>query len=146
MTSLRIRVGAICHENEAILLVEHAKDDKRYWLLPGGGMQVGETARDALAREVFEETSVKVEAGRLLCICESIYPDRTRHIVHFLYEARRLSGLPGGSRDPRVHRSAFIPVDSLDGMTVYPPFQAWLMDRLSDGFPDTPEYLGAMWA
>ena len=146
MTSLRIRVGAICHENESILLVEHEKGDNRYWLLPGGGMQAGERAVDALAREVFEETSVKVEVRRLLCVCESISPDCARHIVHLLYEARRLSGVPGESRDPRVRGSAFIPIGSLDKLTIYPPFQTWLTQRLSGGFPAEPEYLGAMWA
>jgi len=146
MTSLRIRVGAICRENESILLVEHEKGGERYWLLPGGGMRAGEVAADALAREVFEETSIKVETGRLLCVCESISPDHTRHIVHFVYEAGRISGVPGGSRDPRVRGSAFVPIVSLDKMTIHPPFQSWLMERLSGGFADTPEYLGAMWA
>jgi len=146
MTSLRIRVGAICHENESVLLVEHEQNARRYWLLPGGGVQVGETATDALSREVFEETSVKVETGRLLCVCESIAPDRARHIVHFLYDARRVSGVPGRSRDARVRRSAFVSVSSLGNMTIYPPFQEWLMERVSHGFRDTPEYLGAMWA
>ncbi len=145
MTSLRIRVGAVCHEDDSLLLVEHEKLNERYWLLPGGGMRVGETAEDALAREVAEETSVRVDVGRLLCICESISSDRTRHIVHFVYEASRISGTTGKSRDPRVRRSAFAPVDSLCGLTLYPPIQNWLTKGLSDGFAEAPEYLGSMW-
>jgi 8-oxo-dGTP diphosphatase len=146
MTSIRIRVGAVCLENNSVLLVEHEKNHDRYWLFPGGGMHASETAEEALVREVLEETSVGVEVGRPLCICESISPDRERHIVHLLYEAKRISGSPGKSQDPRVRRSAFVLLDGLDKLTLYPPIQDWLTKQLADGFADTPEYLGAMWA
>lgn len=145
MTSVRIRVGAICCERDSILLVEHEKGHERYWLFPGGGLKVDETAEDALAREVLEETSIKVSVGRPVCICESISPNHERHIVHFLYEARRISGSPGKSRDPRVRRSELIPLSLLKDLTLYPPVQEWLTKRLSDGFAYRPEYLGAMW-
>ena len=145
MTSVRIRVGAICRDGDSILLVEHEKNHERYWLFPGGGIKVDETAEDALAREVLEETSVKVSVGRPVCICESISPNHDRHIVHFLYETRRISGSPGKSCDPRVRRSEFVPVSLMNGLTLYPPIQDWLAKRLSDGFADMPEYLGAMW-
>jgi 8-oxo-dGTP diphosphatase len=145
VTSVRIRVGAICREGDSVLLVEHEKDHERYWLFPGGGIEVDETAEDALVRELLEETSVKVSVGRPVCICESISPNRERHIVHFLYETKRVSGSPGKSRDPRVRRSEFVPAISLKELTLYPPIQDWLMRNLSGGFAGTPEYLGAMW-
>ncbi len=145
MTSVRIRVGAICREGDSILLVEHEKNHERYWLFPGGGIEVNETAEEALMREVLEETSVKLNVGRPVCICESISPNHERHIVHFLYEARRVSGSPGKSHDPRVRRSGFVPTSSLKQLTLYPPIQDWLTKRLPDGFADRPDYLGAIW-
>jgi ADP-ribose pyrophosphatase YjhB (NUDIX family) len=142
---LRIRVGAICRRNETILLVEHQKEQKRYWLPPGGGIQKGEFARDAVAREVFEETSIRVEPKRLVCICESIFPDNNRHIVHFLYETTYLSGEPAASKDHRVVRSTFMPIDALHQLELRPPLQQWLGERLTSGFSDKVEYLGALW-
>jgi len=145
MSSTRIRVGAICCENDSILLVEHEKEGKRYWLLPGGGIQGGETMKDALVREVMEETSTEVRADNLLCVCESISPDKKRHIVHLLYNVVRMSGAPGTSRDPRVRRSAFLPINELDSIVLHPPIQEWLQRWCATGFSDAPEYLGAMW-
>ncbi|MBI5115382.1 NUDIX domain-containing protein [Candidatus Poribacteria bacterium] len=150
MTSLRIRVSAICRKNDSLLLVEHEKEGLRYWLLPGGGMQAGETAGDAVVRETLEETSLRTKSGRLVCICESVSPDRSRHIVHFLYESTLVpvqEAPPGGSGslDPRVRRHEFIPVSSLKKLTLYPPIQEWLIKGLSEGFLDAPEYLGALW-
>ncbi len=145
MSGLRIRIGAVCCEKGSILLVEHEKDGMRYWLLPGGGLKADETMETALVREVAEETSVTVQANRLLCICESISPDRKRHIVHFLYKAHRVCGSPGASRDPRVRGSSFIPLDQLDNLVLYPPIEAWLVNQLTTKSPEIPEYLGAMW-
>lgn len=139
-------MAAICQRDDGILLVEHEKERRRYWLLPGGGMHKGEPARDAVVREVFEETAVRVEPGRLLCVCESIFPGGERHIVHFIYETAHVAAEPAASQDARVRRSAYVPLDSLSRMELYPPLQQWLQDRLGNGFRDTPEYLGALWA
>ena len=145
MSSLRIRVGAICCENNSLLLVEHEKDNKRYWLLPGGGMQVGETMKDALVREVMEETSIEIRVNDLLGVCESISPDKTRHIVHLLYEVVRIGGEPGVSRDPRVRRSVFLPIAELDNIMLHPPICGWLKKLLTTDSPRALEYLGALW-
>jgi ADP-ribose pyrophosphatase YjhB (NUDIX family) len=146
MNAPRIRVGAICRDNNSLLLVEHEKEGKRYWLLPGGGLQAGETMEEALRREVAEETSIGVRVGILVCVCESISPDANRHIVHFLYETTRANGTPGPSEDPRVRSSAFIPIKNLSAIILYPPIQHWLQRRLAEGFIGTPEYLASMWA
>ncbi|MFP4173447.1 MAG: NUDIX domain-containing protein, partial [Candidatus Hydrogenedentota bacterium] len=59
----RIRVAAIAVRDGAILLVRHEKHGERYWLLPGGGVDFGETLTEALAREVREETGLAIEVG-----------------------------------------------------------------------------------
>jgi ADP-ribose pyrophosphatase YjhB (NUDIX family) len=139
-------VSAAVRRGNTILLVNHEKEQKSYWLLPGGGIRAGETAEEALAREVFEETSVAIEPGRIIGICESIWPDRSRHVVHFIYEAHTGSGSPGGSNDPRVRGSRFVEIGSLETLTIYPPIQAWLVKRLSGESALRPDYLGALWS
>lgn len=36
------------------------KDGEEYWVFPGGKSEEGETARDTLKREIWEETSLRV--------------------------------------------------------------------------------------
>ncbi|HEY5229485.1 MAG TPA: NUDIX domain-containing protein [Acidothermaceae bacterium] len=60
-------VGAIAVRNGALLLVRrgHAPSRGR-WSLPGGRVEPGETAREALVREMAEETGLAVEVGELV--------------------------------------------------------------------------------
>ncbi|GAB4347777.1 MAG: NUDIX hydrolase [Candidatus Abyssubacteria bacterium] len=145
MTSPRIRVSAVVRRGNTILLVNHQKENSNYWLLPGGGVRAGETAEEALAREVLEETSMVIKPGPIIGICESIWPDRSRHVVHFIYDTQAASGSPGTSSDPRVRGSRFVEIDSLENLTLHPPLQTWLAKRFAGEFMPSPQYLGPLW-
>ena len=45
------------------------------WSIPGGTMEVGETVREAVVREVREETGLVVEAGELLGVFDRVLRD-----------------------------------------------------------------------
>jgi 8-oxo-dGTP pyrophosphatase MutT (NUDIX family) len=59
--------GAILR-GDKILLIKHTEHEggRSYWLLPGGGIETGETEEDCVVREMLEETSLKVKVRRLL--------------------------------------------------------------------------------
>jgi len=63
--SIRIRAAAIIVENGRILLEKHAKDGREYWVLPGGGVDVGETLSDGLRRELREEIGLQLTEAPL---------------------------------------------------------------------------------
>lgn len=55
--------------DRVLLLRGHDSDGERvnsWWFTVGGGIDVGESARDAAARELFEETGLRVTADALL--------------------------------------------------------------------------------
>ncbi len=54
----RIRVSAILRWQDRMLLCRHEKGEKQYWLLPGGGVNSGESLVDALHRELGEELGI----------------------------------------------------------------------------------------
>lgn len=69
---LNIRVGAIIMKDNRFLMVENDRFDHLYSV--GGRIKFGETAEEAVVREVFEETGRKMEIDRLGFIHENFFP------------------------------------------------------------------------
>lgn len=67
----RYRAAAIIIENDHILLAGNELDD--YYYSVGGGVHLGETAEQAVIREVFEETGARFEIDRLAFIHENFF-------------------------------------------------------------------------
>ena len=50
--------GIVLHENKILMSYESVTDQ---WMIPGGGIEEGEDERDCCAREIEEETGIRVE-------------------------------------------------------------------------------------
>lgn len=77
----RINVrGIVADENGHIFAVKHRDrntgGESEYWAIPGGGLDIGESLVDGLARELEEELGVKAAIGRLLFIQQFIFTHR----------------------------------------------------------------------
>ncbi len=57
-------VLGIIFDGEKVLLIK--RRDVPVWVLPGGGMEDGESPENAVVREIWEETSLKTEVIRLV--------------------------------------------------------------------------------
>jgi 8-oxo-dGTP diphosphatase len=78
-------VSAVIVQNGTILLVKRGDEPNRgLWSLPGGHIELGETARDALAREVLEETSLQVEVGEVASVHDVISREGDRIAFHYV--------------------------------------------------------------
>lgn len=69
---LNIRVGAIIMKDGKILMVGNDRTDYDYSV--GGRVRFGESAEDAVVREVYEETGVRMKIDRLGFIHENFFP------------------------------------------------------------------------
>lgn len=99
---LRVRVCGICIENDRILLVHHKGLGKQnsLWAPPGGGMEYGEDAKQALQREFMEETGLDISIERFLFVHE--YLDPPLHGIELFFEIKRTGGILKKGYDPEM--------------------------------------------
>ncbi|MGI9658509.1 MAG: NUDIX domain-containing protein [Gaiellaceae bacterium] len=147
----RLRVSALVRREGRVLLCRHEKPERgAYWLLPGGGVEPGETLVQALHRELREELGI-TEAPLLegpIALAESIAPadaEVARHVVHIIFAAylgdRSLAEVESSDAAVRGHR--LFEADELLDVAVHPPIQKFI-ERWQPG--DAAVYLGSLWA
>lgn len=75
-TGPTVAVGAVIWRGpDELLLVRRGKPPRLgEWSLPGGRVESGETVRQALLREIREETGLAVEIGPLIDVVDFIQP------------------------------------------------------------------------
>ena len=141
----RIRVAAIIVDEGRLLLVKHQKEGEVYWLLPGGGVDFGESLEEALIREVKEETNLDIEVGAPVLVSDTLPPDLERHVVNIAFTAERIGGELCTGDDPRLAGAAFVEAALLPDLTLYPDMRQELVNGLKTGFPCHAQYLGKVW-
>lgn len=71
-----VGVAGVVLAGDLVLLVKRgAEPSKGLWSIPGGAVEVGERLARACAREVAEETGVRVEVGPLAAVVERFMRD-----------------------------------------------------------------------
>lgn len=150
MADPRIRVSALLSWRDRILLCRHEKPGREYWLLPGGGVNSGETLVAALRRELAEELGIDepLPLEGPIAIVDSIAPVRSfagKHVVHIIFSGdltgRSLETVTSEDAAVRGHR--LFSLGELDEVVVHPPIQRFLA-RWRPGDPIV--YLGPLWA
>ena len=92
-----VAVGAAVFHDGQVLIVQRGKaPSKGVWTVPGGAVELGETMRQAAAREVKEECGIKVEVGEVAGILDNVVRDEQGRIrYHYAivdFAARYTSG------------------------------------------------------
>jgi 8-oxo-dGTP diphosphatase len=147
----RIRVSAILHWQGRVLLIRQEKPGKEYWLLPGGGVDGGETLIEALRRELREELGIEadVQFEGPVALVDSIAPKTTvatrKHVVHIIFSAdlshRSLTDIV--TKDAAVKGARLFTDEELQEVVLHPPIKRFVA-RWRPGDPAV--YLGALWA
>lgn len=118
--------GAVFDAEGRILLMQRA--DNRLWAMPGGMVEVGETAAQAAEREFWEETGVRVRAERLIGIFDNrAYGGRApfqTYLVGFM--CSHVSGTPHQTSE--ALDVGYFPEDDL------PPLTPGARDRVPQAF------------
>jgi 8-oxo-dGTP pyrophosphatase MutT (NUDIX family) len=84
---IRPGVSAVILRPEGVLL--QRRSDNGLWGLPGGAVEPGESVREAIVREVWEETGLEIEPLRVIGVYSApehhqiiTYPDG--NVIHYV--------------------------------------------------------------
>jgi ADP-ribose pyrophosphatase YjhB (NUDIX family) len=121
---------AVALDADRVLL--HRVEGQSFWSPPGGRVELGEPAAEALRREMREELGTGLTVQSLLWLIENFYRDDGTNFhelaLYFRVAFPAGSGLYG--RPDRFHGDEegmrlifrWFPVDGLEEVTLYPTF------------------------
>ena len=133
--TFRYRAAAIIVEDGCVLFATNELDN--YYYSVGGAVHLGETAEDAVRREVQEETGVAYEIDHLAVIHENFFREKEGTLagcegheitLYFRMKPRGSRELHSESRTAGVRETMhWLPIDRLHEYRAYPTFmQAYL--------------------
>jgi 8-oxo-dGTP diphosphatase len=102
-----------------VLLIK--RRDIPVWVLPGGGLDQGESPEQGAIREVFEETGFKTSVVRK--VAEYLPVNKMTQFSH-LFECQIDEGSAQTGAETKEVR--FFPLDDLPGLP--PPYEGWIRD------------------
>ena len=126
-----VGVGAVVWDGHRVLLERRGKPPAQgAWSLPGGLIEAGESAEEAVRREVREECGIEVAVGPVLGLFEPIHRDpdgRVRyHFVVVDFLAHHRSGEIRAGDD--AADLCWVPPEELDRFALMPATRA-MIDR-----------------
>lgn len=147
MEEIRVRIAVVLLSDGKVLMVEHQKDGRTYWLLPGGGLKYGEKIEECARREIKEETNLDINLGKFLFLSESIAPDGSRHILNLFFLGEITDGIPKVGDEIRLKSLEFHSFEDLDKIDMHPPLGGLLKQALTQGFSieNGAQFLGNLW-
>lgn len=120
-----MRAVALCLlEHQGRLLLQefwHEHEQYHYYRPPGGGIEHGERAGDAVRREMREELNTEISEPELIDVLENIfeYGGEQKHEIVFLFRAElqdeRITGVPELQLTDNTYnfRAVWKPLDEL---------------------------------
>jgi len=129
-----VGVGAIIIHDGKMLIVKRGSDPgKGKWSVPGGLVELGETVKEAVEREVLEECNLKVEASHLIDIVDNIIRDKNGRIKYHFIILDFFAKLRGGKLKPNseVIEAKWVPIDEVEKYDLTNTFREFMKRNLS---------------
>lgn len=132
--ALRLGCSAAIFDSEGRVLLTRRADNGQ-WCLPSGGMEPGESVEEACAREVFEETGLRVRLTRLVGVYSNphqlvIYQDGTKvQIVALHFEAEITGGKLSLSDETTDY--GYFSLDEIEGLEMLGKHKDRIADTLA---------------
>ncbi|MGL6228040.1 MAG: NUDIX hydrolase [Culicoidibacterales bacterium] len=140
----RYRAAAIIIENDHVLVARN--NVSPYFYSVGGGVHMGETAEQAVIREVFEETGVNYEVERLVVVHENFFIGdnltagmQCHEIAMYFLMKPRGTQILGENRGCLygVEYMTWVPIHELSKHVIYPTF----LEEVISALPQHPKHI-----
>jgi len=143
--NIRIRIGVVLVKDGKILLIKQRKDDKEYWLVPGGGVDYGEKISVCAKREIKEETNLDIELKHFLFPYESININKGKHVLNFFFLAEILGGELELGKEENLVDLKFFEFEKLKEIILYPDIADYLIEVKNNNFKPLNKILESIW-
>ena len=79
---VRVGIGVFVVKNKKFLIgFRKGPHGHNTWALPGGHLEFGESIEKGAAREVFEESLMKVKNQRILGVTNDVFKEENKHYI-----------------------------------------------------------------
>lgn len=147
---------------DGVILLHPPRGGGPAWALPGGGLEPGESLAECAAREVFEETGIRVQVGKIAFIKEWIVPKYTKalepgdghgfgiEVYHWAWPVEPVSATV--AEYPGDRPAEWVPLAEVESLPIYPKQIKLLCRRLArgervpDGAPSVIGQIESPWA
>jgi ADP-ribose pyrophosphatase YjhB (NUDIX family) len=106
-------VGVVRRDEDVLMVLQAETEGSPYWTLPGGRVEPNEPLVEALAREVAEETGVRIADQKLLYVKQVLTPDPDPNMLVFVFTCEPASpDVSVAPQDPDglILEAAFLPL------------------------------------
>lgn len=146
MGEIIVRCAGIVKKSERFLIVKSNYEGEEFWIFPGGGLEPGESLKECVKREVFEETGVNVRVDKLIFLDESVSNGKT--MVHFNFLCIPISGEAKTGKDPEkaenvIKEAKYVSIKEIMNLDNFIPakMKEKLYNSYENNFSDYAEFL-----
>lgn len=135
--------GVVILDDQVLLVKNKHLDgpDNEYWSLPGGGVEEGESLKQALEREMLEETGVKSKVGPLLFINEYKLDDKTYAGPNFIFQITNPEDFMNADFSTASHSFELSDIKLMSLNTQEKVRPQWLQRELKNINTEHPKYI-----
>lgn len=115
---MRVAAYAVVERRNKLLLTHWRRGHLHGWTLPGGGLEPGEDPRDAVIREILEETGLEARVGKLLGVDSRVMvreevpegKEPELHTIRIVYRATAKDGPLRHEVDGSSDEARWVPI------------------------------------
>ena len=119
-----IRAAGIVIKDDEVLLIWRKNESEEFYVFPGGSVEKDETIKEAVIREILEETSIQVKLDELIYHHQYETSDQYYYLCEYKSGDVKLDEesveLKRTLKGADLYKPLWVKIDKLPGLLLYP--------------------------